>query len=121
VFFHKGPKDSDSHEQSAQHSRATATKVLKMAHDATMPMWKPRKTPLWKPLEPLGPYYGKSWFIPRRGEGAFSPLINYRKPEEAAKARRMPMPPNLETYAAAMTRDKIDDETVVEWSPFRIP
>jgi hypothetical protein len=58
---------------------------------------------------------------PKTGEGAFLPLINYRTPEEAAKARRMPMPPNLETYAAALTRDEIDDETVVEWSPFRIP
>jgi hypothetical protein len=47
------------------------------------------------------------------------PLIN-RTPEEAAKARRMPMPPNLETYAATLTRDEIN-ETVLEWSPFRIP
>jgi hypothetical protein len=44
-----------------------------------------------------------------------------RTPEEAAKARRRPMPPNLETYAAALTRDKIDDDMVVEWSPFWIP
>jgi hypothetical protein len=47
-------------------------------------------------------------------------VIN-RTPVEAAKARRRPMPPNLETYAAALTRDEIDDDTVVEWSPFRIP
>jgi hypothetical protein len=70
----------------------------------------------WKPLEALGPYYGKSWFVTRPGEGAFSQVLN-RMPEQAAKAKKRPMPPNLETYAAALTRDKIDESTVVEWSP----
>jgi hypothetical protein len=84
-----------------------------MANEETMPMRKPRKAPGWKPLEPLGPYYGESWFVPRPREGTFSQVIN-RTPEEAAKARRRPMPPNLETYAVAFTRDKIDDDTVVE-------
>jgi hypothetical protein len=75
-----------------------------MANEETMPMGKPREAPGWKPLEPLGPYYRESRFVPRRGEGAFSQVVN-RTPEEAAKARRRPMPPNLETYAAALTRD----------------
>jgi hypothetical protein len=44
-----------------------------------------------------------------------------RTPEQAAKAKRRPVPPNLETYAAALTRDEIDEATVVEWLPFRIP
>jgi hypothetical protein len=61
----------------------------------------------WKPLKALGPYYGKSWFVTRPGEGAFSQVLN-RTPEEAAKAKRRLMPPNLETYAAALTRDEID-------------
>jgi hypothetical protein len=74
----------------------------------------------WKPLEALGPCYGESWFVSRPGEGAFLQVLN-RTPEEAAKARRRPMPPNLKTYAAARTRDEIDDDTVVEWSMFRIP
>jgi hypothetical protein len=91
-----------------------------MDHDATMPMWKRRETLVWKPLEPLGPYYSERWFVPSRGEGAFLPVIN-RTPEEADKARRMPMPPNLETYAAALTTDEIDDDTVSEWLLFRIP
>jgi hypothetical protein len=74
----------------------------------------------WKPLEALGPYYGESWFVTRPGEGAFSQVLN-RTPEQAAKAKRRPMPPNLETYAAALIRDEIDESTVIEWSPFRIP
>jgi hypothetical protein len=50
----------------------------------------------WKPLEALGPYYRESWFVTRPGEGAFSQVLN-RTPEQAAKAKRRPMPPNLET------------------------
>jgi hypothetical protein len=73
----------------------------------------------WKPLELLGPYYGESWFVTRPGEGAFLQVLN-RMPEQAAKAKRRPMPPYLETYAVALTRDEIDESTVVEWLPFRI-
>jgi hypothetical protein len=71
----------------------------------------------FQPLAPYGVYYGKSWIVPRRGEGPFSPLVN-GMPEEAARARQEPLPPNLETYAAALTRDEIDETIVMEWSPF---
>jgi hypothetical protein len=73
----------------------------------------------WKPLPPLGHYYGDDWFVHRPGEGAFSPVVN-RTQEQATAARRNPRPPNLETYAAALTRDEIDLSTVLEWSPFMI-
>jgi hypothetical protein len=73
----------------------------------------------WKPLSPLGHYYGDNWFVHRPGEGAFSPVVN-RTPEEATAARRNPRRPNLETYAAALTRDEIDLSTVLEWSPFMV-
>jgi hypothetical protein len=52
--------------------------------------------------------------VTRPGEGAFSQVLN-KTPEQVAKAKRRPMPPNLETYAAALTRDEIDESTVVEW------
>jgi hypothetical protein len=68
-------------------------------------------------LPPLGPYYGKDWFIEREGEGAFNPIIN-RTPAQAAAARLMPKPPNLETYAAALTRDEMDENISMEWGPF---
>jgi hypothetical protein len=73
----------------------------------------------FQPLAPLGMYYGESWFVPRRVEGLFSPLIN-RTPEQATRARQEPLPPNLETYAAALTRDQIDETLVMEWSPFMV-
>jgi hypothetical protein len=57
----------------------------------------------WKALSPLGPYYGKTWYIKREGEGAFDPVIN-QTPAQAAAARLMPKPPNLETYVAALSR-----------------
>jgi hypothetical protein len=44
-----------------------------------------------------------------------------RTPEQAARARANPLPPNLETNAAALTRDEIDDTIVEEWSPFVVP
>jgi hypothetical protein len=65
----------------------------------------------WKALPPLGPYYGKTWYIKREGEGAFDPVIN-QTPDQAAAARLMPKPPNLETYAAALSRDEMDKTTV---------
>jgi hypothetical protein len=46
----------------------------------------------WKPLPPLGHYYGDDWFVHRTVEGAFSPVIN-RTPEQATAARRNPRPP----------------------------
>jgi hypothetical protein len=81
----------------------------------------PAKTPLtnqeWKALPPLGPYYGKDWIIEREGKGTFNPVIN-RTPAQAAAARLMPKPPNLETYAAALTRDEMDENIIMEWGPF---
>jgi hypothetical protein len=77
----------------------------------------PAKTPQtnqeWKALPPLG----KDWFIEREGEGAFDPVIN-RTPAQAAAARLMPKPPNLETYAAALTRDEMDENIIMEWGSF---
>jgi hypothetical protein len=70
-------------------------------------------------LPALGPYYGEDWFVRRKGEGAFNPLVN-RKPAQAARARQEPLPANLETYAAALMRDQIDDNIVLEWSPFQV-
>jgi hypothetical protein len=66
----------------------------------------------WKALPPLGPYYGKTWYIEGEGEGAFDPVIN-RTPAQAAAARLMPKPPNLETYAAALSRDQMDKTVVL--------
>jgi hypothetical protein len=43
----------------------------------------------WKTLLPLGPYYGKDWFIKREGKGVFDPVIN-RTPAQAAAAGLMP-------------------------------
>jgi hypothetical protein len=54
----------------------------------------PQTNQEWKALPPLGPYYGKDWFIEKEGEGAFDPVIN-RTPAQAAGARLMPKPPNL--------------------------
>jgi hypothetical protein len=71
----------------------------------------------WKALPPLGPYYGKTWYIEREGEGAFDPVIN-RTPAQAAAARLMPKPPNLETYAAALSRDQMDKTVVLEYGQF---
>jgi hypothetical protein len=67
----------------------------------------------FKALSPLGPYYGEDWFVYRRGEAAFSQVVN-RTPEQAARARTNPLPPNLETYVAPLTRDEIDDTIVAE-------
>jgi hypothetical protein len=78
---------------------------------------KPQTNQEWKALSPLGPYYGKDWFIEREGEGAFDPVIN-RTPSQAAAARLMLKPPNLETNAAALTRDKMDENIIMEWGPF---
>jgi hypothetical protein len=36
------------------------------------------KNSKWKALPPLGPYYGKDWFIEREGEGAFNPVIKWK-------------------------------------------
>jgi hypothetical protein len=47
----------------------------------------------WKALPPLGPYYGKAWYIKQEGKGAFDTVIN----RTAAAARLMPKHPNLET------------------------
>jgi hypothetical protein len=109
-----------------------------MASEKSMPMWKPleKTTPSqhqnksisrrkmeddFKALPPLGDYYVEDWFVHRRGEAAFSQVVN-RTPEQAARARANPLPPNLETYAAALTRDDTRDESVVvEWSPFVVP
>jgi hypothetical protein len=74
----------------------------------------PQTNKEWKALPPLGLYYGKDWFIEREGEGAFDPNIN-RTPPQAAAARLMPMPPNLETYAAALTRDEMEEIIIMEW------
>jgi hypothetical protein len=93
----------------------------------------------WKALPTLGPYYGKDWYIKREGEGTFDPVIN-RTPAQAAgvhvspvamrkykqtwilaqaaAARLMPKPPNLETYAAALTRDKMDETIDMVYGPF---
>jgi hypothetical protein len=71
----------------------------------------------WKVLTPLGSYYRKTWYIEREGEGAFDPVIN-RTPAQAAAARLMPKPPNLETYAAALSRDEMDKTVVLEYGPF---
>jgi hypothetical protein len=56
----------------------------------------PRTNKEWKALPPLGPYYVKDWFIEREGEVEFNPVIN-RTPAQAAAARLMPKPPDLET------------------------
>jgi hypothetical protein len=71
----------------------------------------------WKALPPLGPYYGKTWYIEQEGEGAFDPVINQTQ-AQAAAARLMPTPPNLETYAAALSRDEMDKTVVLEYGPF---
>jgi hypothetical protein len=76
----------------------------------------------WQPLVALlklGPYYGSDWYTTRPGEDAFQPVID-RTPEKAEKARTLPPPSNLETYAAAITRVKIDNK-VAPWSPIMIP
>jgi hypothetical protein len=44
-------------------------------------------------------------------EGAFDPVVN-RTPAEAAEMRKLPLPPNLESYAAALTRDKLDENVI---------
>jgi hypothetical protein len=67
-------------------------------------------------LPPLGPYYDKDWFIEREGEGAFNPIIN-RTAAQAAAARLMPKPPNRKTYAAALTREEINENIIMEWGP----
>jgi hypothetical protein len=77
----------------------------------------PQTNQEWKSLPPLGPYYGKDWFIEREGEGAFDPVINMT-PAQAAAARLMPKPTNLEMYAAALTRDEMDENIIMEWGPF---
>jgi hypothetical protein len=74
----------------------------------------------FKALPPLGPYFGSDWFLDRPGEGAFNPMVN-RTPAEAAEARKLPLPPNLESYAAALTRDELDENVVKEWAPFIVP
>jgi hypothetical protein len=75
----------------------------------------PQTNQEWKVLPLLGPYYSKDWFIEREGE--FDPIIN-RTPAQAAAARMMPKPPNLETYAPALTRDEMDENIIMEWGPF---
>jgi hypothetical protein len=77
----------------------------------------PQTNKVWKALPLLGPYYGKDWSIERKGEGAFDPIIS-RTPAQGAAARLMPKPPNLETCAAALTRDKMDENIIIEWGPF---
>jgi hypothetical protein len=72
----------------------------------------PQTNQEWKALPLLGPYYSKDWFIERQGKGAFDPVIN-RTPAQAAVARLMPKPPNLETYAAALTRDEINENIIL--------
>jgi hypothetical protein len=52
---------------------------------------------------------------------SIDPQVVNRTPEQAARARANPLPPNLETYAAALTRDEIDNTIVVEWLPFVLP
>jgi hypothetical protein len=47
----------------------------------------------------------------------FDPVIN-RTPAKAAAARLMPKPPNLKTYAAALSRDEMDETVVMEYGPF---
>jgi hypothetical protein len=71
----------------------------------------------WQPLPPLEDYYGEDWFVHRRGEAAQGP------PEQASRARANPLPPNLETYAEALTRGlgTWDKSVIVEWSPFVVP
>jgi hypothetical protein len=71
-------------------------------------------------LPPLGPYFVSDWFLDRPGEGAFDPVVN-RTPAEAAEARKLPLPSNLECYAAALTRDELDKNVVREWAPFIVP
>jgi hypothetical protein len=68
----------------------------------------------WRALPPLGPYYGKDWFIKREGKDAFNPVVN-RMPAQAAAARLMPKQPNLKTYGK---RDEIDKKVFMEWGPF---
>jgi hypothetical protein len=55
----------------------------------------------------------------RAQAGRGSVLARDQQEQETA-ARRNPRPPNLETLAAALTRDEIDLSTVLEWSPFMI-
>jgi hypothetical protein len=74
----------------------------------------------FKALPPLGPYFGSDWFLDRPGDGAFDPMVN-RTQAEAAEARKLPLPPNLESYAAALTRDELDENVVKEWAPFIVP
>jgi hypothetical protein len=71
-------------------------------------------------LPPLGPYFGSNWFLDRPGEGAFDPVVN-RTLAEAAEARKLPLPLNLESYAAALTMDELDENVVKEWAPFIVP
>jgi hypothetical protein len=74
----------------------------------------------FKALPPLGPYYGSDWFLNMPGEGAFDPVVN-RTLAEAAEARKLPLPPNLESYAVALTRDELDENVVKKWAPFIVP
>jgi hypothetical protein len=53
------------------------------------------------------------------GEAPFAPLIN-RTLAQATIARQEPLSPNLETYAAALTRNEIDETIFMEWSPFMV-
>jgi hypothetical protein len=72
----------------------------------------------WNALPLLGPYYGKTWYIEREGEGAFDPIINQTPAQAAAAARLMPKPPNLETYATALSREEMDKTVVLEYGQF---
>jgi hypothetical protein len=74
----------------------------------------------FQPLPPLGTFYGQECYVNLPGEEAFEPSLD-RTPEEARVAMRKPFPPNLETIAAALTRDEIDYSVVQEWSPFKVP
>jgi hypothetical protein len=72
----------------------------------------------WKALSLLGPYYGKAWYIKQEGEGVFDPIIN-QTPAQAAAARLMPKPPNLETYGATLSREEMDETVLQEFGLFK--
>jgi hypothetical protein len=74
----------------------------------------------FQPLPPLGTFYRPECYVSRPGEGAFEPSLD-RTPEEAKAAMKKPFPPNLETIAAALTRDEIELSVVQEWAPFKLP
>jgi hypothetical protein len=78
----------------------------------------PQTNQEWMALPPLGQNIGSS--KGKAKERSTRPVIN-RTPAQAAAARLMTKPPNLKIYAAALKRDKMDENIIMEGGPFVPP